>query len=183
MALPDGGEISVGQINNEFGRGWGTYFDLWAARNGYYGGLNGCSGKVPGGPGRNTNNGYAFSDWWGHDQSFSCCNIYTNLVENACDADIRIQTRWHEGTWIGEWWAWGSSYSYQTNARKHTQINAWFDANVDWGNYWCWCYKRVYSNYRGYFLDCSGYQNSGCDLYFTCASYNAEYFEVQNLCY
>jgi hypothetical protein len=182
MALPDGGEISAGQINNEFGRGWGSYFTIWDARNGSYGGINGCSGKTPGGPGRNTNNGYAWSDWWGHDQSFSCCNIYSYVVENPCDADIRIQTRWHEGTWINETWNWGG-YTYHTSARKHTQVNAWFDANIGWGNYWCYCTKRTYSNYRGYFQSCDGYANSGCDLYFTCASYNAEYFEVQFLCY
>jgi hypothetical protein len=34
MPLPIGGEISAGQINNEFGRGFGSYFDIWTARNG-----------------------------------------------------------------------------------------------------------------------------------------------------
>lgn len=183
MALPDGGTIAASDINSEFARPYYYEMSIWHARNGYYKGINGCSGKRPGAPGRNTNSGYAWSDWWGYDQNFACCAIYTNLVENACDADIRIQTRWHEGTWISEDWTWGSSYNYVRSPAKHTQINAWYDANIDWGYYWCWCYKRVYSNYRGYFLDCSGYANSGCDHYFTCAPYNSEYFEVQYLCY
>lgn len=180
MATPDGGEISAYQIGAEFGR-YGAEMSIWHARNGYYGGLNGCSGKRPGAPGRNTNDGYAWSDWWGYDHSFSCANVYSYVVESACDADVRIQTRWHEGTWIGEWWNWGG-YAYHTSPAKHTQINAWFDANVDWGYYWCWCYKRNYSNYRGYFQDCSYYANSGCDLYFN-PLYSGEYFEVQFLCY
>ena len=182
MALPDGGQINAGQINNEFGREYASEMSIWHARNGYYGGINAASGKRPGAPGRNTNSGYAWSDWWGYDHSYSYANIYVYLIENACDADVRVQRRWHTGDWIGEWWSWGSSYEYKTNAQKHDQVNAWFDANIDWGYYWCWCYKRVYSNYRGYFLDCSGYQNSGCDLYFN-PIYTGEYFEIQNLCY
>ena len=180
MTIPDGGQIAASDINAEFGRG--GQMDIWAARNGYYGGINGCSGKRPGAPGRSDNSGYAWNDWWGYTHNFSCCNIYQYLVENACDADVRTQRYWFFGGIIQEFWNWGTSYYYAFSAAKYDQLQTWFDPYIDWGNYWCWCYKRVYSNYRGYFADCSYYQNSACNLVYTC-DYSGEYFEVQNLCY
>jgi hypothetical protein len=184
MALPDGGTIAADQINSEFGRFWASTMSIWEARNGFYGGINGCSGKRPGAPGRNTNSGYAWSDWWGYDHSYSCANIYSYLIEQACDADTRVRRLWHTGDWIGEWWSWSSEYVYMTPAAKHDQCYAWFDTNISWGDFWCWCYKRIYSNYRGYFIDHSyfGNQQPYGEAYWN-PIYTGEYFEVQNLCY
>jgi hypothetical protein len=82
MTLPNGGQIAASDINYEL-RGWYYYqMGMYEARNGYYGGINDCSGPRPGGPSRSTNSGYAYSDWWGYQHNASCSPIYIYISDD-----------------------------------------------------------------------------------------------------
>jgi hypothetical protein len=119
-----------------------------------------------------------------HSAQFS--PIYLYVIENACDADVRVQRYWFDGGWVGEWWAWATGWGdsrgngVYTYARVGDQCNAWFDANVDWGYYWCSCYKSVYSNYRGYLLYVYEYQAYGRNFGWTTIS--GETISIDNYC-
>jgi hypothetical protein len=158
MPTPNETTIGASDINNEM-RGWCCYeMSIWHARNGYYGGINDASSRRPGGPGRNTNSGYAWSDWWGYQHSGGYSPQYLYIIENGCDSDTRLRRWWWNWEYVGEWWAWASNWGdssgngIYTYARIGDQMEAWFDANIDWGNYWCYCYKMIYTDYRGYLL-------------------------------
>jgi hypothetical protein len=187
MTLPNGGQIAASDINYEL-RGWYYYqMGMFEARNGYYGAINDASGPRPGGPGRNTNSGYAYSDWWGYQHNASYSPIYLYIIENSADADVRVRRYWFNGDWVGEWWAWATDWGdsrgngVYTYARVGDQCNAWFDANVDWGNGWANCYKNVYSNYRGYLGYYYEPQFVGRQINWTTIS--GETISVDNSCY
>jgi hypothetical protein len=186
MTLPNGGQIAASDINSEFGRPYYYQMGMYEARNGYYGTINDASGPRPGGPSRSTNSGYAYSDWWGYQHNASCSPIYIYISDYSCDADARLQRYWFDGSWVGEWWGWAPGWGdsrgngVYTYARVGDQCYAWFDANVDWGYYWCSCYKSVYSNYRGYLLYVYEYQAYGRNFGWTTIS--GETISIDNYC-
>ena len=102
MTLPNGGQIAASQINAEFGRG--GQMGMFEARNGYYGAINDASGPRPGGPSRNTNSGYAYSDWWGYQHNAQYSPIYLYIIENSADADVRVRRYWFNGDWVCKNW-------------------------------------------------------------------------------
>jgi hypothetical protein len=166
MPLPIGGEISAGQINNEFGRGFGSYFDIWTARNGGYGGINDASGYRPTAAG----SGYAFSDWWGYFHSASRPYVYIFKYEGGGSCSIRLYkfNVYGGADWAERWYFYnigpwhdasgggdgnnGPAAGVRTNERITFLWN-----HFGWGNPWQNTYKAVYSPFRGTFI------SWGCD--------------------
>lgn len=161
MPLPIGGEISAGQINQEFGRSFGSYFELWTARNGGYGGINDASGRRPTANGQS---GYAFSDWWGYFHFASRPNVYAFLWESAVDVNLRfykwnpyggneISEAWFFGN-TGPWTDVGSTFGSPMRVGDRVQVLwNWFG----WGNPNKGVFKYIDSNVRGVIV------NYGCD--------------------
>ena len=183
MTLSVGGQVAASDINSEFGRPYYYEMSIWHARNGYYGGINDASSRRPYGSysGGKTNDGYAYSDWWGYQHNASYSNVYNELYEGGADADTCIR-RWNfEYSYIGDAWAWYNQWSYAHQARAGDQLYAYFDGNVSWGNWGQGCYRYVYSNYRGYLH----YFYEGAyitrEVYWTALS--GETTHASNLCY
>jgi hypothetical protein len=152
MTLPIGGEIAAGQINNEFYRSYSSEMSIWHARNGYYGGINDASSRRPFGAyvGSKTNDGYAYSDWWGYQHNASYVNVYQSLYEGSADTDTCVR-RWNfQYDYIADAWAWSNQWSYAHQARAGDQLYAYYDGNVSWGWSGVRCFRAVYSTYRGY---------------------------------
>jgi hypothetical protein len=152
MTLPIGGEIAAGQINNEFYRSYSSEMSIWHARNGYYGGINDASSRRPFGSmvGGKTNDGYAYSDWWGYQHNASYVNVYQSLYEGSADADTCVR-RWNfQYEYIADAWAWYNQWSYAHQARAGDQLYAYYDGNVSWGWGGVRSLHGVYSTYRGW---------------------------------
>ncbi len=152
MTLPIGGEIAAGQINNEFYRSYTSEMSIYAARNGFYGGINDASSRRPYGAyvGSKTNDGYAYSDWWGYQHNASYSNVYQSLYEGSADADTCVR-RWNfQYDYIADAWAWSNQWSYAHQARAGDQLYCYFDGNVSWGWGGVRSLHGVYSTYRGW---------------------------------
>jgi hypothetical protein len=150
MTLPIGGQIAASDINAEFGRG--GQMGMFEARNGYYGGINDASSRRPFGDyvGAKTNNGYAYSDWWGYQHNASYSNVYQSLYEGSADADTAVR-RWNfQYDYISDAWAFSNQWSYAHQARAGDQLYAYFDGNVGWGWGGVRSLHGVYSTYRGW---------------------------------
>jgi hypothetical protein len=152
MTLPIGGQIAASDINAEFGRG--GQMGMFEARNGYYGGINDASSRRPFGDyvGGKTNNGYAYSDWWGYQHNASYSNVYQSLYEGSADADTCVR-RWNfQYDYIADAWAWYNQWSYAHQARAGDQLYSYYDGNVGWGWGGVRSLHGVYSTYRGWLL-------------------------------
>jgi hypothetical protein len=150
MTLPIGGQIAASDINAEFGRG--GQMGMFEARNGYYGGINDASSRRPFGDmvGGKTNNGYAYSDWWGYQHNAQYSNVYQALYEGSADADTCVR-RWNfQYEYIADAWAWYNQWSYAHQARAGDQLYAYYDGNVGWGWGGVRSLHGVYSTYRGW---------------------------------
>lgn len=155
MTLPIGGQIAATDINIEC-RGYYYYqLGMYEARNQYYFGINDASSRRPYGAyvGGKTNDGYAYSDWWGYCHGCSYSNVYQYLYEGSCDADTCVR-RWNfQYDYIADAWAWSNQWSYAHQARAGDQLYAYFDGNVSWGNGGIPSTRYVYSTYRGYLFN------------------------------
>jgi hypothetical protein len=152
MTLPDGTTIAATDINIET-RGYYYYeMSIWHARNGYYFGINDASSRRPFGAyvGGKTNDGYAYSDWWGYCHGCSYVNVYQALYEGSADADTCVR-RWNfQYDYIADAWAWYNQWSYAHQARAGDQLYAYYDGNVGWGWGGVRSLHGVYSTYRGW---------------------------------
>jgi len=152
MTLSVGGQVAASDINSEFGRPYYYEMSIWHARNGYLGGVNDASSRRPTGAyvGGKTNDGYAYSDWWGYCGGCSYVNVYQALYEGSADADTCVR-RWNfQYDYIGDAWAWYNQWSYAHQARAGDQLYAYFDGNVGWGWGGVRSLHGVYSTYRGW---------------------------------
>lgn len=146
--------VSASLINLEFSRGSTSYFSMWDARNRRYGSINTNSDQYPGGVGRNTNSGYAFSDWRGYDHYAQSARLNLFQTERRADADTRV-TRYHwENSYISQSWQWGTTtlrpWFYFPSQQR---IDVYYDNSIGWGSSWTTADRRLYSNYRGYLLN------------------------------
>jgi len=154
MTITNGGEISMRNINDEFGRG-GASIGIFEARNGYYGGVRDASGRNPlvsNRGGAAYYSGYALSDWYGFDNGAQYVNVYRYLRESSTDTDMRVR-HWNAyGQYITETWNWSTNnydeYAFAMKAWDY--LDVYFDEYISWGSYWDYAEKYVYSNYRGY---------------------------------
>ena len=153
MAIPTS-YVTASLINSEFGRSGTSYFSLWDARNARYGSINTWSDQYPGGPGRNDNSGYAFSDWRGYDHYAIYARVELYQSERNADADTRV-TRYHwNDQYISQSWQWGTTTLRPWfTAAKGQRIDVYFDNNVGWGSYWTTQRRSIYTNLRGYLLN------------------------------
>jgi hypothetical protein len=156
-----GGQIAASDINFEFNRGETSYFDIWTARNGGYGGINDSSGYRPTANGQD---GYAFSHWWGYTHSASRPYVYIFKQENNASCSIRLykynpygaaewSERWYFFT-IGPWQDASQADGYNgavTPVRMDDRLTFLWN-HFGWGNPWQPTYKAVYSPFRGNLL-------------------------------
>ena len=151
-----GGQIAASDINYEFNRGETSYFDMYTARNGGYGGINDASGYRPTANGQS---GYEWNDWWGYTHSASRPYVYIFSNEGNADCNIRLY-KWNPygGQEWGEQWYFYNTGPW-TNASDVTGIPARMDDRLSvywysfgWGNQWQPTFKAVYSNVRGYII-------------------------------
>lgn len=159
------GEVAASALSQEFNRGVTTW-DIWYARNGYYGGINDASGYRPTANGQS---GYEYLHWRGYYHNASRPYVYAFLQESAVDVNLRFY-KWNPygGNELSEAWFFGNTgpwtdvganwgVSMRVNDRVQVLWN-WFG----WGSYWKGVYKAVYSNQRGTFIyygcDPAGYQ-------------------------
>ncbi len=170
-----GGQIAASDINYEFNRGETSYFDIWTARNGGYGGINDSSGRRPTANGQD---GYAFSHWWGYTHSASRPYVYIFKYEAQASCSIRLykynpyggadwSERWYFyniGPWHDASNGGDGSNGPAAPARMDDRITFLWN-HFGWGNYWKTTYKAVYSPIRGNILywgcDPAGYQRYG----------------------
>jgi hypothetical protein len=158
------GSVAASDLSIEFNRGV-TTFDIWYARNGYYGGINDASGYRP----TVSGNGYAYSDWRGYFHNASRPYVYIFKYESQASCSIRLykynvyggadwSERWYfynTGPWTD---AAGSAPGLGPAAGVRTSERITFLWNhFGWGNPWKTTYKAVYSPYRGTFI------SWGCD--------------------
>jgi len=153
MAVPTS-TVSAGNINDEFRRGYYSYFSLWDARNGRYGSINRNSDQYPGGVGRNDYSGYAFSDWRGYDHDAVLARVNLFQRERNADADTRA-TQYHwNGSYFRQSWQWGTTtlrpWFYMPAGQR---CDIYYDNSIGWGSGWTTADRRYYTNYRGYLVN------------------------------
>ena len=153
MTLPLSGQITAGNINQEFGRSYSSYMSIWNARNGRYGSINGQSARYPTNGISKTNSGYAFSDWYGYRHNAVQATIGLDQVERFVDADTRAWEFRYNGTALSQNWQWNT-----TRIRRWfyvpvgNRIDVYFDNNISWGQSWRTQFRAIYSNQRGWLL-------------------------------
>lgn len=153
MTLTLSGTIAAGNINQEFGRNYSSYMSIWNARNGSYGAINSQSARHPTNGISKTNNGYAFSDWYGYQHNARQAQIGLNQIERFVDADTRAWEFRYNGTALSQNWQWGT-----TNLRPWfyipigNRLDVYFDNNISWGSSWRTAFRGIYSNQRGWLL-------------------------------
>jgi len=77
MALPDSGQISLSQVNTEFGRASNSTHSLDTGISGGYGTVNTNSPHYP-----NATNPDSISEWYGYNHSTLATGVYGN-AENG----------------------------------------------------------------------------------------------------
>jgi hypothetical protein len=146
--------VSASLISLEFGRSYNSYMSIWHARNGYYGSINRSGDQYPGGVGRNTNSGYAFSDWFGYNHRASQARVNLFQTERNADADTRA-TQYHwNGSYFRQSWQWGTTtlrpWFYMPAGQR---CDILYDNNIAWGSSWTTADRRYYTNFRGYLVN------------------------------
>ena len=157
MTLTLSGQITAGNISNEFGRSYSSYMSMWNARNGRYGSINTyASERNPLNGISKTNSGYAFSDWYGYNHRARIGQLRLNQRESRADADTRAWRFRYDGQDLGQSWQWGSTrlnpWFYMPVGQRTTIL---FDNGISWGSSWTTAYRAIYSNQRGYLLNVS----------------------------
>ena len=154
MTITLSGQISAGNIGSEFGRAYSSYMSIWNARNGRYGSINTSSERNPTNGVSKTNNGYAWSDWYGYNHRASLGRLNLNQVERNADADTRAWRFRYDGQDLGQSWQWGTTrlnpWFYMP---QYQRVDILFDNGISWGSSWTTADRRIYSNQRGYLLN------------------------------
>ncbi len=167
------GSVAASDLSIEFNRGV-TYFDIYTARNGGYGGINDASGYRPTASG----NGYAYGDWRGyfHNASRPYVYIFKYEANGSCSIRLYKYNVYGGADWAERWYFYnigpwhdasggGDGYNGAAAGVRTSERLTFLWNHFGWGNYYQNTYKAVYSIYRGNVLywgcDPVGFQRYG----------------------